>query len=208
MLHPHTVQVSISRSFETKILTNHLTYDPILINSSPAEIVRFAKTCKSAHAAVTSYFRRAYNFNRRLEKFFRSPSSFRSLQAATGILVSGAVALDFFNRETTPDSLTKLELYVSIKYLHEVQTWLLEEGYNPAPDWEKVYGKQIGLDDIERVLLFVKYSTDHSNRKPIQVSCLLTSDGPLEAILSLRCSKSTYHVVYLVANIHLSQLQR
>ena len=135
-----------------QVLNIELLYEPIFEALSPAELLRVARTCRAGHRAVTAYTRTAFNIDRLLSRFFPSPSpgcsagctrghthdeehararAFRSLQARTGMLVSGSAALQFFMRTTWPES--DLDLYVHLRMRREVGRWLLDEGYRYTP---------------------------------------------------------------------------
>ncbi|RPD81365.1 hypothetical protein L226DRAFT_608610 [Lentinus tigrinus ALCF2SS1-7] len=149
-----------SRSlFSERILHIELAYEPIFATLSPANLVRLSSTCRTAHAAVSAYTRLAFDIDRHLSRFFPSPTrgccsptcscclahphqhapaharararAFRSLQARTGTLVSGSMALQFFMRAVWEES--DLDLYVHMRHRREVALWLLDEGYRYKP---------------------------------------------------------------------------
>ncbi|KAI0083368.1 hypothetical protein BDY19DRAFT_910652 [Irpex rosettiformis] len=122
--------------FATQIITNYLIYDLIFSAASPGSILRLARTCKAAHAAMRDYFPRAFNINKHLSHFFDDPLAFRSLQAQTNTLISGSSALQFFDRSIYQGS--DLNLYVSFLYRKEIGRWLVADGYEYVPSDEDV----------------------------------------------------------------------
>ncbi|RPD67435.1 hypothetical protein L227DRAFT_491594 [Lentinus tigrinus ALCF2SS1-6] len=142
--------------FSERILHIELAYEPIFATLSPANLVRLSSTCRTAYAAVSAYTRLAFDIDRHLSRFFPSPTrgcsptcccflahphqhaharararAFRSLQARTGTLVSGSMALQFFMRAVWEES--DLDLYVHMRHRREVALWLLDEGYRYKP---------------------------------------------------------------------------
>lgn len=103
----------------------------LLARLSPQSLLRLSRTCLSARNAIASYVADAFNINTTLSRFFPDPSSFRSLQARTGTLISGSVALQFFDRTFYPTS--DLDIYVHLKHRREVGDWLLTMGYTFCP---------------------------------------------------------------------------
>ncbi|KAI0751176.1 hypothetical protein C8Q80DRAFT_1119033 [Daedaleopsis nitida] len=128
--------------FSERILEIELITGPILAALSPSALLRLSRTCRAAYAAAAFYTRTAYNIDRLLSRFFPSSllthdhlharaRAFRSLQARTGTLISGSVALQFFDRAVWHES--DLDLYVHLRHRREVGLWLLQEGYQFKP---------------------------------------------------------------------------
>ncbi|KIJ64107.1 hypothetical protein HYDPIDRAFT_28996 [Hydnomerulius pinastri MD-312] len=125
-----------------EILSRAPIYELIFACLSPRTLVRVSVTCRAAYLAVAAFKHRAFNINRHLSKYFKDPLAFRSLQAATGTLISGSNALQFLDRTHYPES--DLDLYTHPGHAFEVCKWLIEaEGYRFAPretqeqEWEK-----------------------------------------------------------------------
>ncbi|KAG2067252.1 hypothetical protein BDR04DRAFT_1233498 [Suillus decipiens] len=74
---------------------------------------------------------RAYNINRHLSRFFPDPLSFRSLQARTGLIISGSNALQFLDRTFYPES--DLDIYSHPGHVYEVLEWIESFGYQFEP---------------------------------------------------------------------------
>ncbi|TFY80353.1 hypothetical protein EWM64_g3656 [Hericium alpestre] len=110
-----------------RMLSVDEVYDRIFSCCSPGTLIRLSWTCRAAYAALHSYYRRGFNINRHLARYFPDPRAFRCLQARTGTLVSGSNALQFFDRTHYPNS--DLDLYVSMTDAVVVADWLVAAGY-------------------------------------------------------------------------------
>ncbi|KAI0364887.1 hypothetical protein BV20DRAFT_903328, partial [Pilatotrama ljubarskyi] len=100
---------------------------------SPLELLRFARTCRAARTTVQVYLNARHGVNARLARFFDNPIAFRSLQARTGTVISGAHALHFFTG--TPCFLSaSLDIYVYPFHAPEIGRWLTEHDYEFVPD--------------------------------------------------------------------------
>ncbi|KAI0716941.1 hypothetical protein C8Q76DRAFT_617621 [Earliella scabrosa] len=138
----------------------------------------------------------AFNINKSLSRFFLHPSSFRSLQARTGTLISGSTALQFFDRSFYPD--TGLDIFVHKPHRREVGRWLLGAGYDfvpephQDPDFEIAILDAIStaadghgfhaLDGIASILNFAKSSLEED--KTMKVHMIVAENTPMEVILS------------------------
>ncbi|KAI0061818.1 hypothetical protein BV25DRAFT_1805009 [Artomyces pyxidatus] len=114
-----------------KVISNPVIVDLICAHSSPANMLRLSRTCRDALASVRSYFRRAFNINNHLARWFPDPLAFRALQARTTTLISGSNALQFFERTDYPDS--DLDLFTPKKHVWDVVEWLVGVGYVFVP---------------------------------------------------------------------------
>ena len=75
----------------------------------------------------------AFCVDRLLSRYF-TPAEilcFRELQCVTGALISGSTAVQFFDRETYPDS--DLDVYVEHRYVRTLTDWLVKIGYKYKP---------------------------------------------------------------------------
>ena len=109
-----------------KIVDRVLIYDVLFSYCSPATILRISRTCRLARLAVLDYSYRAFDIDRLLSRFFRNVTAFRCLQARTGAVVSGSLALQFFDRSYYPDS--DCDLYVPYKEAEKIGKWILSAG--------------------------------------------------------------------------------
>ena len=106
--------------------------DDIFVCLTPASLIRLSLVCKKTFSAVQQFYKRAYNINRHLSRFFHDALSFRSLQARTGTLISGSNALQFLERTVYKDS--DLDLYTHPGFTTDVANWLMNcEQYTFVP---------------------------------------------------------------------------
>ncbi|KAJ8482370.1 hypothetical protein ONZ51_g5420 [Trametes cubensis] len=169
---------------------------------------------------------RAFNVNKRLSRYFRDPSAFRSLQARTATVISGSFALQFFDRTFYPES--DLDLYVHPNPLVlDVGLYLDTEGYifQPQPWQEETWQAEIEylcgtmrqpIDEIEdpgelstlyplkstrAVYTFVqKPAADADTEGPRKVQIIVSRSSPLGAILDFHSTcvmnAITYNAAY------------
>ncbi|KAK7682806.1 hypothetical protein QCA50_014190 [Cerrena zonata] len=179
------------KTLSNVVLINDLIYDIVFSECTPASILRLARTCKSAHAAVKYYMQRAFKIDRILSRFFTSPLAFRQLQARTGSLISGSAALQFFDRSYYPES--DLDIYVPFKHRIEVGLFLFKEGYQfePGRGQDDGFHATLSVDrradfdeydfrGVHAVLTFVKNWVDGTATKAQMIVAIST---PMEAIL-------------------------
>ncbi|KAI9068490.1 hypothetical protein FKP32DRAFT_1561581, partial [Trametes sanguinea] len=98
---------------------------------SPRTLLLLARTSHKVRDAVRDYMARAFDINATLTRFFHDPVGFRCIQARTGTLIAGSVALQFFDRTSCPSS--DLDLHVYLDHRVEIGLWLSRMGYNFAP---------------------------------------------------------------------------
>ncbi|KAI0745564.1 hypothetical protein C8Q76DRAFT_605408, partial [Earliella scabrosa] len=171
----------------------HVIYEDIFLYCSPMALLRLSRTCSEAFRAVQDYIRLAFDINKHLLTFFSRPQEFRSLQARTGSLISGSMALQFFNRTRYPDA--GLDVFVHKCHRQEVGRWLLQAGYQFVPrphqdsDFEAAVLDTISispdgfyaLDGISSMLTFVRKCHDDIETK---VQMVVAENAPMEVILS------------------------
>ncbi|KIJ33308.1 hypothetical protein M422DRAFT_183470 [Sphaerobolus stellatus SS14] len=105
--------------------------DSFLRYMSPVQIYQFSLISRAAYHATQEYWSYVYDVNRILRRFFSDPIAFRSLQARTGTLISGSVAVQFFARTIWTDS--DLDLYVPPESVTAVSKWLQKNSYSLFP---------------------------------------------------------------------------
>ncbi|KAI0715526.1 hypothetical protein C8T65DRAFT_531484, partial [Cerioporus squamosus] len=71
---------------------------------SSLTILQLCRVCCTINCAVQDYMRMAFaiNINQRLAHFFSNPLEFWSLQAHTGMVISGSSVLSFFEKSELP----------------------------------------------------------------------------------------------------------
>ncbi|KAG2126626.1 uncharacterized protein EDB93DRAFT_1097000 [Suillus bovinus] len=126
-------------------------YNLILRHLSPRTLVWLSQTCRYMYVACTRFFRCAYNINRHLSRYFPEPLAFRSLQARTGLVISGFNAMHFMDRNYHASD---LDLYAHPGHVHELSEWLVSVGYVFEPtqhqhkDWHE--NVSAGWDSTEK----------------------------------------------------------
>ncbi|KDR77631.1 hypothetical protein GALMADRAFT_119757 [Galerina marginata CBS 339.88] len=109
------------------------TDDMIFSHLSPADLLKYSRTSRTAHKGVTAYMRRTFRIQRLLSQFL-SPAQihyFRYWQCRNGMFISGSTALQFFNRQVYEGS--DLDLYVEHRYCRDIAYWLRNIGYSYVP---------------------------------------------------------------------------
>jgi hypothetical protein len=184
--------------------------DHIFVYLDALELVRFSQVCRTVHCAYDEHVLHA--LVRRLSRFFRDPSKFRSIQARGGTLISGSFALQFFDRTFYPDS--DLDLYLYYGEAKAMGQYLFSEGYTYIPrfpenpvdfeteepvgncrveeTWEEVeevltweddtYGD---VRDLHRVYYFERIEDDGSTRR---VQLMVARYSLMDAILTFHSS--------------------
>lgn len=175
-------------------------------------ILRVGRTCKVAHQAVALYIKRAFNINRLLKRFFSEVIAFRTLQARTGTLISGSVALQFFDREFYPCS--DLDLYVHMRHRREVGRWLMQHNYCFVPATHQAVGFEeaatealsglgenlYGMPGVAAILNFVREeegtvaASAGNTSSALKVQLIVSRRTPMEVILGFHSSESR-HVI-------------
>lgn len=199
------VRVTVTRStglFIDGILCNDLICETIFSCCSPANFLRFSRTCRVAHSAVRTYTARAFNINRHLCRFFTNVSAFRSVQARTGTLVSGSNALQFFDRSHYPES--DLDLYVHSHWGLEVGNHLLQAGYCFVPTRIQNRSFEATVSDsnifvnhwlypIRGVAAIYTFTKRTLSEPIVELKIqLMIADAPMEVILSFHSSECLF----------------
>ncbi|KZT06467.1 uncharacterized protein LAESUDRAFT_700278 [Laetiporus sulphureus 93-53] len=182
---------SVKPLFTDRIIHIELITDVVFSYCSPATLLRIARTCRAAHSAIHAYIRSTFRIDRLLSRFFQNPLSFRSLQARTGTLISGSVALQFFDGTSFPAS--DLDLYVFMQHCGEVGLWLLAEGYSYVQghsahaDFESALGdandapvEVYNIPGVARVFTFAKTPPDG---KELKVQLIMAINVPMAVVL-------------------------
>ncbi|KAG2141376.1 uncharacterized protein EDB93DRAFT_1159358 [Suillus bovinus] len=118
-------------SHVSQVFSSAPIYDLIFRDLSPRTLVWLSRTCHMIYKAVIHFCQRAYNINRHLSRYFPDPLSFRSLQARTGLVISGSSALQFLDRTFYPES--DLDIYSHPGHVYEVLDWIESFGYRFEP---------------------------------------------------------------------------
>lgn len=163
----------------------------------PLTLARLAKTSRGFRIAVKAYLRAQYNPHALLSRFFIDIIAFRSLQAQTGTLISGFVALNFFQR--TPCASDPLDIFVYFHHRTRVARWLVDAGYSfvphvdQSPDFDYTITEGVFLEGQQSThpspgvcgaLTFQRSSRDLQTT----VRMYVAYQTPVEAILRASCS--------------------
>ncbi len=117
-------------------------YDRIFDSCSTKTMLRLGRVGKLSHAALKDYMKRAFDANKHFRRFFADPLSFRQLQAATNLVVSGSNALQFMNRCIYPGS--DMDLYVNVQNSYTVCQWMIDPSrmyaFDPSAEQDADFG--------------------------------------------------------------------
>ncbi|KAL1750361.1 hypothetical protein FB107DRAFT_224034, partial [Schizophyllum commune] len=98
-----------------------------------ADLVSYGQVCRDARRAVKAYSAQAYQLRRTLVNFMGEDDvlTLRKVMRSTGTLISGSVALHYFNR--TPVGHSGLDLYIEGGTAMELVSFVLTLGYVYMP---------------------------------------------------------------------------
>ncbi|KAJ6457003.1 hypothetical protein C8R47DRAFT_1328622 [Mycena vitilis] len=150
-------------------------HDVLFAQIPTLELVRLMRACRRVCHLIKET---CFNLSRLLAPFFGDATQvqrFRSIQALTDTLVSGSVALQYFNRLRWPDS--DLDMYIHRTCPVVPVDFLVRNGYTFDP--RKSQNKDV----------FVQLTT--SGDKKIQV--IIAESTPMETIISFHTSASCVH---------------
>lgn len=200
---PLPVIMPQSVSIVEKVFRSPPAYDEILSSLSPRSLVRVGQTCRLISAAVACYFPRAFSINRHLSPWFDDPIAFRSLQARTGMLISGSNALQFLDRSHYPGS--DLDLYVSHWHSLEMGLWLVEQGWVFHPHKFQDEDLSKAADALTSRSLYLQRDPEGTSyyfagvasvftfwKGNLKLQLIAAKHTPLECILGFHSSMSFY----------------
>ncbi|KAI0649612.1 hypothetical protein C8Q79DRAFT_997722 [Trametes meyenii] len=158
---------------------------------SPKDVLLLSRACHNTKQAVSCYIQVAYDINATLARFFTesNTSSFRTLQARMGTLISGSCALQFFDRVVYPDS--DLDIYVYPQHRREVGNWILGTRFAFAPSRSQDLafahavahtenkGLHYAMPGVSSIFTFLRQTTG----KPLKVQIIVARRSPMEVIL-------------------------
>lgn len=126
------VSINLSSQYHCSVKDIHrlgTTNDFILQSLSPAELFKISLTTSVCQDAVAAFLKCTYWLDLFLLPFFTVAQylQFQRLQGETGALISGSVALQFFDR--THYGTSDLDIYVNHHYILVVHEFLLSAGY-------------------------------------------------------------------------------
>lgn len=170
-------------------------------------MLRFGRVSKSARHTLQSYLNRRYKLSLLLARFFSEAQTeeLRTLMSSTGMLISGSMALQFFDRIIYPDS--DLDLYLPLQYAWQIADWLVSAGYTYAPKKASLPTVDIALlDATENHDRGYTGNTPSTNRGYLNATCVLdfTATDPPRKVQLMCTLRST---IELILGFHSSKSQ-
>ena len=111
--------------------------DSVLCYLNIRDILAISRTTKALSGFVGIVERTQFDVTKRLERFFKHPKAFRSLQAKHNIVIGGTFALGFMSRNHLNTSLQEVDacslnelLVQQGAHAQALQSFLVSEGYN------------------------------------------------------------------------------
>ena len=139
---------------------------------------RLSRTCKLARLAVQDYVTCAYDINSLFNAFFEDVPAFRRLQAKTGAIVSGSLALQFLDRTRYPG--TDCDLYVTARHAKGIGEWIMANDgagrayrFTPSEKQASSFG-----DAMEEYAQWISFSADGENDTNLE------DDGHIDTYVS------------------------
>ncbi|KAF7970270.1 hypothetical protein HWV62_24454 [Athelia sp. TMB] len=176
----------------------------MLANVDPSDVANFQQTCKTANNAVQGFRNVAFSITRFLERFLKHPDLFRAMQARTGTVIGGTMALAFFSREHHDDD--SVDIYVNPGHSYEVARHLIDtQGYVFQPfgsqtPLEFVHGAREGESDRiaaqhHQESVYAINAIDHTFR------FIKTDDsGEIQEIFLISTARSVLHAILTAAS--------
>ena len=112
-----------------------------------ADLISLTRTCRRLSSLYRDLLPSQWNIDKLLSRFLDNPRTFRGLMAKHNVLISGSLALQFFQRFTWSDS--DMDVYVYAKGAREFEEYLCKtEGYRFEMS---TYGERYDNRGIEEV---------------------------------------------------------
>lgn len=179
-------------------------YDTIFDYCSTVTLFRLSRVCRVSHDALQSYLQRAFNVDRLLSHYFDRPDAFRSLQARTDTVISGAAAVDFLARSRWDPNLV-LQICVPRDHLKDVGDWIQDSGYVFQPDRGHPDAFELAIDEIgdryeqmescgqwvggiAGAYTFVNSAARPGSNKCVEIRLVAALRSPVEVVLCSRCT--------------------
>ncbi|KAJ7722642.1 hypothetical protein DFH07DRAFT_759903, partial [Mycena maculata] len=163
--------------------------DALFAQMPPQDLVRLMCTCRRVYRLVHET---CFSMSRLLSPFFGHPSEverFQKIQAQTGTVISGSIALQYFNRLTYADS--DLDIYAHRVSATVPVGFIVQNGYTFAPR------KSQDSDVFVQLLASLKEKPPsylgrgiadvldfHKGEKKIQL--VIATETPIETVMSFR----------------------
>ncbi|TFK58247.1 hypothetical protein BDN72DRAFT_906926 [Pluteus cervinus] len=169
----------------------------ILAFLSPFDIFHFKQVCQWFRTLGNTFYRHAYNIERILGAFFPNViASFLSTQKETGAIISGSIALRFFDRLDLRNN-DDLDIFIRQGREGPMVEWLLSIGYQAVKtsDKDKIEEDLEDVDDItppnhDYTLDVIRHERFHHPAQNKDVEIVLSDCSPLVTILrfNLTCT--------------------
>lgn len=174
----------------------------------------YASTSMEKQHRNRAFSKREYRLYRILDRFFdeKEFKDFRELQKRLQLIISGSVALQFFERKTFPDS--DLDLYALDSDALEVGKWLMSIGYTfirqPSDSTDPIIAME---ETLANPTLAVAYNNPGSITgfscvfrfvnvaKNREIQLIVTWQHPVDVVIRFHSSEYlhahlTFHVVF------------
>ncbi|KAJ3851615.1 hypothetical protein EV368DRAFT_83357 [Lentinula lateritia] len=150
--------------------------EEIIKHLSPVALDSLGRSCRMFQIVADTLLAHWHTFKHAMGRFFTGDAQireFRDLMKATGLLVSGEVALDFFVHATTATELHALSQVLQCPIVGE---WLLIRGYIFAPNVSQLDSFQDNIALFEST--YVKDTTpvqheDNEEVRNLHVECIV-----------------------------------
>ncbi|KAG7088806.1 hypothetical protein E1B28_012766 [Marasmius oreades] len=169
------------------------TNDLLFSCLDPHDIIRYSRTCREAYHQVEGYWRRALDIENLLSSFFTPLETqyFRVVQALTGTLISGSMALQLLNRKRYPES--DLDLYVEHRYSSFLGSFLEAIGYEFKPTRGQPNCLEAAIKQAEKIAPVALYDEEpgigfagvfNMARGDRKIQLITATESPLHIVLS------------------------
>lgn len=114
---------------------------------SIADLISLTRTCRALSGLYRDLIPSQWNIDKLLMRFLDNPKSFRGLMAKHDVLISGSLAIQFFQRFAWPSS--DMDVYVTPEGAPVLERYLCEaEGYKVE---RMTVGDDYNMTKIDRV---------------------------------------------------------
>lgn len=151
------------------------------------ELRTYGLVCERTYEAVKHHLRKNARLTRLLKSFIdvESISTFRRMQRATGAIVGGSVALQFFTRQEYKSS--DLDLYVHVAFKGKVCCALKKIQCSKDP--RTAPGANTAIAHPPYVGHSIKEVIDFTTTKNRKIQVIVTTRRPVDVILNYHSSE-------------------
>jgi hypothetical protein len=124
-----TIPIPQAKTWE-HIFKVALVFDLICRSLEPSSITALQQTCRTIYGLLQDVIQRQWSINYHLQQYVVNPIALRSQIALCNALISGSVALQFFNRSVWEDSTLDIFVYKGGHNMDRIsQHLIIQEGY-------------------------------------------------------------------------------